>query len=397
MPWKTSSLLEARQRFVQAALGGNKSVAQLCREAGISRKTGFKWLQRFRSLGGPGLRDQSRRPKRSPWQTSHRWCQAIAQLRRQHATWGGKKIYARLRRKHPRVHLPKSRTITAWLRRFGVVHPGRRKARLGPQLSTVVLTTPKAPNDVWTVDFKGWFRTGDGQRVNPLTVRDLYSRYILGVRLLPLKHEPVRLYFQRLLRHYGQPKVIRVDHGAPFAGVGPLDLSRLSAWWLRLGIQVEFTRRASPQDNGAHEQMHRVYQSEQASPPAATPPAQQRRSTRWVHYYNYQRPHEALKHRVPADLYFKSPRPYRGVLPPLRYPQSWQHRRVSSRGFIHWRGRPRVAGRAFAGQNLGFKPLKKGGYEIYFEHQLIGILVETDPGGIRPARRTKIFSRNTKA
>jgi transposase InsO family protein len=149
------------------------------------------------------------------------------------------------------------------------------------------LTIPQAPNDVWTADFKGWFRTRDGQRVDPLTVRDLFSRFILGIRLLCHRHEPVRRCFQALFVRYGQPKVIRVDHGGPFAGDGALELSRLSAWWLRLGIRVEFTGRARPQDNGAHEQMHRIYKAEVASPPAANPPAQQWRTTRWIAYYNH--------------------------------------------------------------------------------------------------------------
>jgi putative transposase len=389
MPWKTYSLLKARQRFVRAAMRGLKSIAQLCREARISRKTGFKWLHRFHVSGGPGLRDRSRRPKHSPRRTHRRWLAAIQSWRRKHSSWGGKKIYARLRRQHPRACLPKPRTITDWLRRFGGGRPRRRKTRPGPKRTRPALTIPRAANDVWTVDFKGWFRTRDGQRVNPLTVRDLFSRYLLGIRLLPLEHEPVRRYFQTLFQRYGQPKVIRVDHGAPFAGVGPLELSRLSAWWLRLGIQVEFTRRACPQDNGAHEQMHRIYKADLATPSAATPPAQQRRSTSWTRYYNEHRPHEALGQRVPAQLYHKSRRPYRGPLQPLRYPQRWRIRRVSSRGFIHWRGRARGLGRAFSGENIGLKPVGKGVQEVYFAQHLIGILVDTDPGGMRPARWAK--------
>ncbi|MBC8133694.1 MAG: transposase [Deltaproteobacteria bacterium] len=386
MPWKTSSLLEARQHFVRTALRGFKSVAQLCHEARISCKTGFKWLRRFRASGGPGLRDHSRRPQSSPRRTAARWLVAIRGLRRKHASWGGKKIYARLRHQHPRAHLPKPRTITDWLQRFGGKGPRRNKARPGPKRPRPALTIPRVSNEVWTVDFKGWFRTRDGQRVNPLTVRDLFSRFILGIRLLSLEHTPVQQCFQALFLRYGQPKIIRVDHGAPFAGVGPLDLSRLSAWWLRLGIRVEFTRRACPQDNGAHEQMHRIYKADTASPPAATPRAQQRRSTRWANYYNHQRPHEALGQRVPATLYHKSRQHYRGYLRPLQYPRPWQTRRVSSRGFIHWRGRARGIGRAFAGENIGLKRVREGVHEVYFERQLIGVLVDTDPGGMRPVR-----------
>jgi transposase InsO family protein len=386
MPWKVCCLLEARQRFVRAAGCGIHSVAQLCRQFGISRKTGFKWLARFRSDGGPGLADRSRRPHRSPGRTAKRWLKEISEMRQRRPRWGAKKIYAHLRRKHPRAHLPKVRTITKWLGRLGWVKPRRAVARRGPRLPRGPLTVPQKPNQVWTVDFKGWFRTRDGQRVDPLTVRDLFSRYLLGIRLLRHRHEPVRQYFQTLFRVFGQPDIIRVDHGPPFAGDGALDLSRLSAWWLRLGIRVEFTGRARPQDNAAHEQMHRIYKAEAASPAAATPRGQQQRTTRFVEYYNHDRPHEALEQRVPADLYRKSRRAYRGRLPELRYPRGWPTRRVTESGYVRWRGRLRIVGRAFGGERVGFKPVREGVHEVYFERHLIGLLVDTDPGGLRPAR-----------
>lgn len=389
MPWKTSSLLEARQRFVQAALRGTASVAQLCRQARISRKTGFKWLGRFRRAGDPGLRDRSRRPKGSPHQTPTRWRKAIAQLRRQHSSWGAKKIYARLRKVHPRAGLPGQRTITRILQRLGVVRRRRPGARRGPPVSAGALTIPHRPNQVWTVDFKGCFRTRNGQRVDPLTVRDLFSRFILGIRLVSHQHAVVKRYFQGLFTRYGLPNVIRVDHGGPCAGDGALDLSRLSAWWLRLRIKVEFIRRARPQDNGAHEQMHRVYQADLTRPAAATPRGQQWRTTRWTTYYNEQRPHEALGQRVPAAGYRKSRRSYRGRLRPLRYRHGWRTRRVTASGYIRWRGRLRVIGRAFGGENVGFKPKAEGLHEVYFGSHLIGLLVDTDPGGMRPAHWSK--------
>jgi putative transposase len=388
MPWKVHSLLEARQRFVRAAGRGLQSVAQLCRQLGISRKTGFKWLARFRVQGGGGLSDRSRCPHHSPGRTAKRWLGEIGQVRKRHPRWGAKKIYAHLRSQHPRARLPKVRTITKWLQRLGWVGWRRAVTRRGPQLHRVPLTVPRRPNQVWTVDFKGWFCTQDGRRVDPLTVRDLFSRYLLGIRLLRHRHEPVRQYFQRLFVQFGQPEIIRVDHGPPFAGDGALDLSRLSAWWLRLGIQVEFTGRARPQDNAAHEQMHRVYKAEAASPAAATPRGQQQRTTRFVRYYNYERPHEALEQEVPAAFYRKSRRPYRDRLPELRYRRTWPTRRVSGSGYVRWRGRVRVIGRAFGGQRVGFKPVRQGVHEVYFERHLIGILVDTDPGGMRPARRT---------
>lgn len=397
MPWKTSSLSQARARFVQAAWRGAHSVAQLCAQFGISRKTGFKWLKRFRKGGQAALHNQSRRPKRSPTRTSGRWIKAIARTRRKRPRWGAKKIYAALACRHPRAQLPTVRTITNWLARLKLVRRPRRWARRGPQVPAATLTLPQASNDVWTVDFKGWFRTRDGQRVDPLTVRDLFSRFILGIRLLPHRHEPVARHFAVLFKRYGKPKIIRVDHGDPFAGDGALELSRLSAWWLRLGIRVEFTRRARPQDNGAHEQMHRIYKADVASPAAATPRAQQWRTTRWIQDYNHQRPHEALGQRRPAGLYRKSRRRYRPVLPPLVYPRGWLKRRVTDSGYVRWRGRGRVIGRAFGRQDVGFKPVSDGVHEVYFGRQLIGVLVDTDPGGMRPAQRAKAPRTPSKA
>jgi len=388
MPWKVYCLSEARQRFVQAGLRGTHSVAELCRQFGISRKTGFKWLARFRSEGGLGLSNRSRRPHHSPGRTATRWLKEIEQMRQRHRRWGAKKIYAKLRSKHRCSHLPKVRTITKWLRRLGWVRARRAVARRGPQLARTVLTVPQKPNQVWTADFKGWFRTRDGRRVDPLTVRDLFSRYLLGIRLVGYAHEPVRQYFQRLFVIFGMPEIIRVDHGPPFAGDGALDLSRLSAWWLRLGIRVEFTRRARPGDNAAHEQMHQVYKAEVASPPAATERGQQQRTTRFVNYYNHYRPHESLDQRVPAEFYYKSRRRYPSRLPELRYRRTWPTRRVTESGYVRWRGRVRPIGRAFGGQRVGFKPVQQGVHEVYFHRQLIGLLVDTDPGGLRPARWT---------
>jgi hypothetical protein len=235
------------------------------------------------------------------------------------------------------------------------------------------------------VDFKGWFRTGDGRRVVPLTVRDLFSRFVLGIRLLRHRHPQVQRYFQRLFARYGLPEIIRIDHGPPFAGDGALELSRLSAWWLSLGIRVELTGRARPQDNAAHEPRHRIYQNEVARRPAPTPAAQQRRTDRWRHHYNWERPHEALGQRVPAERYRRSRRRYPAALRPWRYPSGWRTARVTASGYVRWRGRLRVIGRAFGGQRVGFQAVGAGVHEVYFANYLIGLLVDSDRGGMRPA------------
>jgi hypothetical protein len=196
-------------------------------------------------------------------------------------------------------------------------------------------------------------------------------------------------YFQRLFARYGLPGIIRVVHGPPFAGDGALEWSRLSVWWLRLGIRIECTGRARPQDNAAQEQMPRVYQNEVARRPAPTPAAQQRRTDRWIRSYNGKRPHEALGQRVPAELYRRSRPRYRAAVCPWRYPHRWRTARVTASGDVRWRGRLRVIGPAFGGQRVGFKAVGAGVHEVYFAHHLVGLLVDSDRGGMRPTHWSK--------
>lgn len=387
MPWKTVSLLKARQRLVEAVLAGRQTVKTLASRCGVSRQSAYKWLQRYRQGGVAALHDQLRRPRRSPKRLAAHWIQALAQARRVHPHWGAKKIRHHLRRKYPRRRLPCVRTIHRHLRRLGWVRPRPRRARSGPAVAHPGLSQARRPNHVWTVDFKGWFRTDDGARQEPLTVRDLFSRYGLRLRLLPHQDDrPVRRSMQRLFQARGLPEAIRVDNGSPFAGKGALGLSRLSVWWLRLGIRVEFTRRARPGDNAAHEQFHGCYQREVVALGAAHGPAMQRRSSLWLAHYNGKRPHEALAGRTPAQAYRPSPRPYPKELPPLVYSRRWEVRRVRNRGHIKWRGRLRFMGRAFVGQTVGLKPLDQRLHAVYLGKLLIGHLHQQDAGGMRPAR-----------
>src|SRR6185436_7355042 len=238
---------------------------------------------------------------------------------------------------------------------------------------------------VWTVDFKGWFRTQDGGRVEPLTVRDLFSRYLLTIRLLPdQRWEPVQRIFLRLFRQYGYPSVIRMDNGSPFGSTGPAGLSRLSAWWTALGIRVEFIAPGHPEQNGGHEQMHRVYKADTTRPSSRHRRAQQRRSDRWVRTYDDIRPHEALAQRAPGEIYRPKPQQLRS--PALRYSRQWPVRRVRSNGQIKWAGRKRFIGEAFTGYAVGLKALGGKKCEIHFGSLLIGVLWESDAGGMRPAK-----------
>lgn len=394
MPWKTASLLGVRQRFIEAWLARRKPFNKLCLQFEISRPTGYKWLSRFRAKGFAGLHNRSRRPHRSPRRVGPKWIKAMRRCRRLRPHWGAKKIRHQLLRWHPRARVPCARTLQRWLRRLGLVEPPPRRARRGPLVPYPGLTMPMRPNQVWTVDFKGWFCTGDGIRQEPLTVRDLFSRYGLGLYLLPNQDDrPVRRRMQQLFRERGLPDIIRVDNGSPFAGKGALGLSRLSVWWLRLGIGVEFTRRARPGDNAAHEQFHGCYQREVVAQGASDRRSMQRRSNRWLFQYNHQRPHEALRDRTPAQKYRASHRRYPSKLPALRYSPGWTVRRVRNRGHIKWQGRLRFIGRPFVGQQIGLRALEIRLHAVYLGNLLIGHLHDQDPAGMRPARWSRIKTK----
>jgi hypothetical protein len=236
------------------------------------------------------------------------------------------------------------------------------------------------------VDFKGWYRAGNGERCEPLTVRDLFSRYGLLVRVLPTQHgPPVKAAFTTLFRRFGLPEVIRVDNGSPFASTGPAGLSQLSVWWIRLGIKVEFTRPGCPQDNGSHEQFHRVLKRDTTRPAAWTRRGQQHRNTCSLRRYNQLRPHEALGQTPPVRWYRKSRRKLPRRLAEISYGRSYQVRRVRRNGEIRWAGRKRFIGEAFVHQTVGLRRLKPGVYAVKFAHLLIGHLHEQDAGAMRPA------------
>lgn len=387
MPWKSSSLVLEREHFALAALRWKKAFARLCADYGVSRRTGYKWLARYRAGGMAALGNQSRRPHFYARQKPACWKRRVRQIRHARPYWGARKIHFRLRQLHPRRRLPAERTIARWLCELGLIGTRPRRARRGPIIPHPGLTTPQRRHQVWTVDFKGWFRTRDGQRQEPLTVREAKSRYLLEIRLLPEQSDAAtHRVFARLFRRHGLPTAIRVDNGAPFGGKGALGLSRLSVWWLRLGIRVEFTRRARPGDNAAHEQMHGRYKAEVLDPPAAHRRAQQRRTDRWRHDYNHRRPHEALGQKPPARAYQISSRRWSQTLPALRYPLDRVLRRVRPHGDIKWQGRLRFIGRAFVGQTLGLKALTPDSWAVYLGSLLIGELHSKDAAGMRPAR-----------
>src|SRR6185312_9992581 len=256
MPWKTECVRDQRCRFLNRWRAGKLGVAELCRRVGISRKTGYKWIGRCEVEGRRGLHDRSRKAHVIGNRPSKRWLNRIRGERRRHPSWGPRKLQAVLRRYGSSV--PSAAAIGRWLAKWRLTQRrNRRGARLGPMIERPHLTTASGPNAVWSVDFKGWFRTGDGTRVDPLTIRDMTSRCLLAVELLGEQTiAATRPVFERTFRRNGLPDAIRMDNGSPFGADGALGLTRLSSWWIRLGIRVEFITPGRPGENAAHEQMH---------------------------------------------------------------------------------------------------------------------------------------------
>ena len=384
MPWKKHSDQQQRWGFVQLVLRAKMGLAELCRRSGISRKTAYKWIARFKEDGRRGLKDQARSAHRLHNRPKKKWLDRIRRTKRQHPSWGAPKIHWILKARFGRLGLPSEAAISRWLKNWGLIRARRSRVRRGATLLRPALRPARRPNDVWTVDFKGHFRTGDGARVEPLTVRDLASRFILAFCCLRCQNVKVaRAAFEAIFRQYGITRAIRCDNGSPFGSTGALGLTRLSAWWVKLGIGVEFIEPGHPEQNGAHEQMHRVYKAETLNPPSANLRGQKRRTCQWCWEYNHQRPHEALAMGFPGDYYRKSKCRMAGRLKPWVYPPGWKSRLVKDNGMIWLHGRSRFLGHAFARERVGLKRLHPGKWEVYFGTCLAGELHDADQGGIR--------------
>jgi putative transposase len=364
MPWSEVCKMDLREQFVQLVLIDEESMRELCESFGISRKTGYKWLDRYQELGRSGLADQSRASQVHPNAVGEEVERRIIVLRGEHPSWGARKLKSRLERLEPKQIWPAASTIGSILKRHGLVTPRRRHRRCEPY--TQPFAGCHQPNAVWCADFKGWFRTGDGQRCDPFTLSDAYSRYLLRCQAVTRPDEDsVWPVLVAAFREYGMPAAIRTDNGPPFASLAVAGLSRLSVKLLRLEIIPERIAPGRPDQNGRHERMHRTLKQETACPPKANLREQQRAFDVFCREFNDVRPHEAHQQQTPAQHYQASPKSYPLRLPEWQYPDSYAKRQVHHRGFVRFGGREIYLSQTLAGEWVGLDQLDERHHAIF--------------------------------
>jgi putative transposase len=374
MPWSQTTPMDQKTQFIADYLRKAFSFTELCARYGVSRETGYRLVERYLEQGPAGLQERSRRPHTSPNETALHVVEALLELRRRHPRWGAKKLIPLLGKRHPSWDLPARTTVFEILNRHGMVPKKRRRRAIGhPGRPTGRVL---GPNDLWCADFKGEFKTGDGIYCYPLTVTDDHSRYLLGCQgLLSTKVVEAKPVFTRLFKEYGLPKRIRTDNGVPFATNTLARLSKLSAWWVRLGVLPELIEPGKPQQNGRHERMHRTLKAEATRPPAGSCRAQQRKFNRFREEFNQERPHEALDMQTPDSCYEPSPREMPKRLPPFEYPDRFEVRYVSANGGIRWKKHAWVnVSTVCIGEYVGLEEIDDGVWDVYFGPLRLGRL-----------------------
>ncbi|MGZ5102038.1 MAG: IS481 family transposase [Usitatibacter sp.] len=367
--------MDQKTQFIADYLRRSASISELCTNFGISRKTGYKWIDRYLHDGPQGLEDRSTKPYTAPNRTPAHIVEALIEMRRHHPSWGAGKLLAVIERRHRGWELPARSTACEILKRHGLVTRKRSRRLIGHPGKPV--SEILAPNDCWCADFKGQFKTMDGIYCYPLTVTDGHSRFLLGCQALnSTKVEEAKPVFTRIFKEYGLPNRIRTDNGVPFATNTLARLSQLSAWWVRLGVLPELIEPGKPQQNGRHERMHRTLKAETTRPPSNTRLAQQRRFDRFVHEFNVERPHEALDMQTPASRYTPSSRLMPDKLPPIEYPDRFEVRYVSANGGIRWNCQWVNVSVTCAGEHVGLEEIDDGIWNVYFGPLRLGRLLE---------------------
>lgn len=365
MPW--SSSMDRRRKFMADVEEGIYSFAELCDRYGISRQNGYKWKRRYDELGEAGLVERSRAPHSCPHRVAKDVAERIVEVRKAHVGWGAATIVKWIRKNDPAFshRMPAASTVHRILLEYDLVKRRRRKRGRPP--TTPPITQAREPNDVWTIDFKGEFPMLDGVLCYPLTLADDFSRFLLACEALPsIKGEGVYPIIERIFREYGLPRAILSDNGPPFGTAALARLSRLAVWWIRLGIRIERIEPGKPQQNPRHERMHGTLARDTVFPlPEANMPAQQGRFDGFRHTYNFELPHSAHGDLIaPGDIYYASPRPYPNTLPEIEYPGYYHKRKVSTHGYIQWRGHLLFLSRTFRGEYIGLHEIETGIWAI---------------------------------
>jgi putative transposase len=370
MPWRRINVEQQRYRFIRDWLRCGE-IASLCRTYEISRPTAYKWIDRFEEDGRVGLADRPPVAQSCPHALSAAVRESLIDLRRAHPTWGPKKLVAIYSQHHPKAAVPAPSTVGDLLRREGLVK--RRGRRQMPLPSPPPGGRGDEPNSVWCVDYKGQFRLGNGRYCYPLTVSDECTRYLLACDGFPqISGQDAQRVFTRLFHHHGLPARIRSDNGSPFASAGVARLSRLSVWWIRLGIVLDRNLPSHPEHNGRHERMHRDLKAETTRPPERTFHAQQRRFDRYRLCHNNERPHEALDQTTPASHYRPSVRSLPNRLPAIEYPAHYEVRRIRPNGCIHLFGESLFLARALAGEDVGLVEVDDAVWSVHFAGYNLG-------------------------
>jgi transposase InsO family protein len=387
MGWTETCAVDERMRFVIAAEKHEESFAALCRGFGVSRRVGYKWLARYREVGVDGLLDHSRAPLHHPHAVADDVAARCLALRRQHPTWGPLKVLAGLRRKSPATQWPAASTIGALFDREGLTVK-RKLRRRGPP-SSAPFADCEAANEVWCIDFKGWFLTGDGKRCEPLTLTDAYSRYLLRCQALARTDtDHVWPVLDAAFREFGLPHSMRSDNGSPFASCGAGGLSRLSVRLIKAGVKPQRIAPGKPQQNGRHERMHLTLLQDTATPPARSLREQLKRLRDFQRLYNEERPHQALGNATPADHYTSSPRRFDGVLREPEYDAGLKVRRVRHNGEIRWRNDTIYVNQALAGEPVAFEE-KDTGWTVSYGPIVLGTIARNDNRLRKPKSKKK--------
>lgn len=378
MPWTETTPVDERLQFVLDAQSDRFSMAELCARYGVSRRVGYKWVHRYAEEGRLGLTDRSRAPHHSPQAIAPDVAELLCALRTAHPHWGARKLLRILRDRHPRVaHWPAASTAADLLARRGLVH--KRRSRRPTLHPGVVDPITAAPNDLWTADFKGQFRTADGRYCYPLTIADQHTRFLLTCHgLLSTQTVTARPVFERAFQEYGLPRAIRTDNGVPFATQALHGLSYLNVWWMRLGIQHQRIQPGCPQQNGAHERMHRTLKRQAIRPVQRSCARQQAAFDAFRTEFNTVRPHEWLDQDTPASHYQPSPRAYPARIPVPAYPGHFVVKKVTTGGTFRLHHKLLYIANALVDQVIGLEETDDGAWAIYFNTVLLGTLDERD-------------------